>query len=135
MSKFTKKDLVNYWVKTAKHDYKTMMALFNSKRYSDCLFYGHIVLEKILKALVVQQTEKQSPYSHNLLRLSQYAKLEECLQSAEIELLGKVNDFNIRARYPDYKFRFYKKATLPYTVKYLSLIKNLYKKLCLMIKK
>lgn len=40
------KDLIKYWFDTAKYDYETMLSLFKSKRYSDSLFYGHLVLEK-----------------------------------------------------------------------------------------
>jgi HEPN domain-containing protein len=49
MSKMTKmqvKKIVDYWRKTAEHDYKTMLCLFKGKRYSDALFFGHIILEK-----------------------------------------------------------------------------------------
>lgn len=63
----------------------------------------------------------------------QDAGIESILSLEEIELLGQVNDFNIRARYPDYKLKFYKKATKDYTIKYLSLIKNLFQKLCLLL--
>ena len=47
------KKIVEYWRKTAEYDYKTMVFLFKGKEYSNSLFFGHIVLEKILKALVV----------------------------------------------------------------------------------
>lgn len=53
-----------------------MIGLFKIKRYSDSLFFGHIVLEKILKALVVQKTKNQAPYSHDLIRLQETVKLE-----------------------------------------------------------
>ena len=127
------KKITIYWRKTAKRDYDTMMGLFKIKRYPESLFYGHIVLEKILKALVVQSTKKESPYSHHLLWLMQKARIEIELQEKEKELLGKVNEFNIRARYPDYKLQFYKKATKIYTEEYLRAIKKLYKKLCLIL--
>lgn len=52
------KEIIEYWIKTARHDYKTMQGLFESKRYSDSLFYGHIVLEKVLKALVIQKNKR-----------------------------------------------------------------------------
>ena len=51
------KKTVSYWQEAAAHDYKTMEVLFESKRYSDTLFYAHIVLEKILKALVESRQE------------------------------------------------------------------------------
>ena len=129
MSPITNKQLINYWLKTAEHDYDTMLALFKSKRYSDSLFFGHIVLEKILKALVVKKTKKQAKYTHNLLILLKKAGMKNIFTKKDIKLLGIVNDFNLRTRYPDYKLKFYKKATKIYTEKYLFCIKNLYKKI------
>ena len=120
--------VVFYWVKTASHDYETMLSLFESKRYSDCLFFGHLVLEKILKALVVMATKKQAPFVHDLVRLQEVVKLN--LAEEEVELLNKVNDFNIRSHYPDYKLQFYKTCTKKYTEEHLEKIIALYKNLC-----
>jgi len=39
-------------------------------------------------------------------------------------LLDEVTTFNIRTRYPDFKGRFYKKATRKFTEKYISEIKG-----------
>ncbi len=64
---------IHYWEATAKHDYETMLILFDAKRYSDCLFFGHIVLEKLLKGLVVKNTKEQAPFTHDLARLEQRA--------------------------------------------------------------
>ncbi|MDA2936244.1 HEPN domain-containing protein [Patescibacteria group bacterium AH-259-L05] len=122
------KEVVQYWLTTSQHDYKTMLGLFRIKRYSDCLFYGHIVLEKILKALVVQKTKKQAPYTHNLNLLAKLTKIR--FTKTDLELIKTVNRFNIRARYPDAKFEFYKVCTKAYTEKYLREIKHLYKILC-----
>ena len=121
--------MIEYWKKTAKRDYDTMQLLFKSKRYPESLFYGHIVLEKILKAYVVKQTKKQAPRIHDLVRLSEIAGLS--LEREVLELLKEVNNFNIRARYPDYKLKFYKywnkrEISEP---KYNEII-SLYKKVC-----
>ena len=127
------KELVRYWVKTAAHDFGTMQSLFRSKRYSDCLFFGHITLEEILKALVVREIKEQVQFTHDLLVLYKKIKNVE-LTEAEIDLLDEVNSFNIRARYPDYKLRFYKQCTAAYTLPYYKKIGRLYKKLCQKIK-
>lgn len=127
------REVVKYWLKTSAHDYKTMRSLFKAKRYSDCLFFGHITLEKVLKALVVQTVGAQAPFTHDLLAL--YKKLTSItLTAAEIDLLDEVNRFNIRARYPDYKLQFYKQCTSAYTTPYFKSIGRLYKKLCQKIK-
>ncbi|OGF21124.1 hypothetical protein A2Y83_02690 [Candidatus Falkowbacteria bacterium RBG_13_39_14] len=65
------KKIVKYWRETAEHDYATMLGLFRIKRYSESFFFGHIILEKILKALVVQKTKEHAPYIHNLSRLAE----------------------------------------------------------------
>lgn len=122
------RESVSYWLVTARHDYDTMITLFQNKRYSDCLFFGHIILEKILKAHVVQVTKKPAPYIHDLVRLEQLAKLE--FSSAAIHFLHQVNDFNIRARYPEHKLRFYKQCSKAYTEPYFDQIVKVYKKLC-----
>lgn len=126
------KKIIKYWQKTAEHDYATMIGLFKIKRYSDSLFFGHIVLEKILKAHVVDATKKEPPYIHDLARLCVIGNL--ALSKDEIDLLNIVNDFNIRCRYPEHKLSFYKKCTREYTEKYLDEIIKLYKKLCQEIK-
>lgn len=121
-------DLIKYWLETAEYDYKTMLSLFKSKRYSDSLFYGHLVLEKILKALAVQKTKNHAKPIHNLIILAEDAKIN--FSKDDLEFLTEVNKFNIRARYPDYKLSFYKICDLNYTKPKLTKIKLIYKKLC-----
>ena len=89
MEKINVKKIVEYWKVTAEHDYKTMLGLFKIKRYSDSLFFGHIVLEKILKALVVRETKDDAPKIHNLVRLAELAKLD--LPKEKMEYLNTVN--------------------------------------------
>jgi HEPN domain-containing protein len=120
--------VVEYWLETAKHDYKTMLSLYKTKRYSDSLFYGHIVLEKILKAAVTKNTGEHARLTHNLLVLSEDANLG--ILKEDINFLAEVNKFNIKARYPDYKLAFYKTCDKKYTKDRIKKIKKLYKKLC-----
>jgi len=121
-------DAIKYWEKTAERDYDTMVGLFKIKRYPESLFFGHIVLEKTLKAYVVQKTNEQPPYTHDLLRL---VKLTEIIPNKEeFELLKTINAFNIRARYPEQKLKLYKICTIKYTKDKLEKITKLYKSLC-----
>jgi len=69
------KKQINYWLKLAEEDWKTTQGLFKLKHYSACLFFCHLTLEKILKALVVQQTKQPTPYLHDLERLALLAKI------------------------------------------------------------
>lgn len=126
------RELVRYWLKLAKHDYKTMSGLFELKRYSDCLFYGHMVIEKTLKALVVRNTNTHAKPTHNLLVLLQDSGV--VLKKEDVEFLAEVNKFNVRSRYPDYKLSFYKLCSSKYTGSRLEKIKIIYRKLCCIVK-
>lgn len=128
MEKAIIKKRIKYWLTTASHDYETMAGLFNIKRYSDCLFYGHIVLEKILKAHAVKATGEDAPPIHNLTRLVEIAKLD--LDKETREFLAVANRFNIRTRYPDDKFSFYKQCNRKYAETNLKKIIKIYEYLC-----
>ena len=120
----TKREIVKFWRDKAVDDRVTAKALLKSKRYSACLFFVHIYLEKLLKALVVEKTGKPAPYVHDLLDLVNIAEIE--LSEEQRELLREINTFNIRARYDNYKSEFYKRATKNYTIKHFESADKLY---------
>ncbi|MCK9401744.1 MAG: HEPN domain-containing protein [Bacteroidales bacterium] len=126
------KKLVKYWQDTAAYDYNTMKSLVKSKRYASSLFFGHMVLEKILKALVVNETKKHAPYTHDLVKLYNHTGME--LDNSTKDLLYGVNKFNLKARYPEYKSQFYKLCTKEYSSKYIREVDEMYKKLCQKLK-
>lgn len=118
-----------YWLATAKHDYDTMIVLYEAKRYPDSLFFGHIILEKILKAHYVAENKKEAPKTHDLAYLKKNITNIQ-LSENELNLLDDANDFNMNTRYPDVKFKFYELATKSYAEKYMSKIIKLFDKLC-----
>ena len=120
----TKKEIVKFWRDKASDDRITAKALLKSKRYSACLFFVHIYLEKLLKALVVKETGEPAPFVHDLLDLANIAKIE--LSEEQKELLREINTFNIRARYDNYKSEFYERATRNYTIKHFESADKLY---------
>ena len=132
MKKSGYKKLVEYWRKTAEYDYDTMKSLLKSKRYASSLFFGHIVLEKILKALVANNTKDHAPYTHDLVRLYKLTGLE--LDESTKIFLEKVNEFNMKARYPEWKLDFYKKSNEKYVRKNIEEIDKIYKSLCQKLK-
>lgn len=118
------KEAVNYWVKSSEEDFKTAESLFSTKRRVHCLFFCHLFIEKILKALIVANTKNNPPLIHNLPRLSKDSGIT--FSNEQTLLLDEINEFNIRARYNDVKSRFYKKATPEFTDKYFNRAKKLY---------
>lgn len=121
-----KKEHINYWLKSARHDLVTAEDLFENKRYDWCLFLAHLVIEKALKALWVRDNNNNIPPKvHNLLKLTESIKID--LSEEQQMFLLNINDFNIEARYPDYKFSFHRKCTRKFTTKTFNEIKAFYK--------
>jgi HEPN domain-containing protein len=87
------------------------------------LFFGHLTLEKLLKAVFTKSEDKTPPFSHNLVYLAEKAGL--VLNEEKVELLEEITDLNLEARYPDEKFSFYKKSTKEFTVDKLARIKEI----------
>lgn len=64
------------------------------------------------------------PKTHNLKKIADEAGYK--LSENESLFLLEINDFNIEARYPDYKLDFYKKCTKEFTEDYLIKIKDMH---------
>lgn len=115
-------DLMNYWIESSDEDYNVMKVLYNNKKNSYCLFFGHLVIEKLLKALYAKNN-KNAPYapkSHDLLYLAEKINVE--ITERQKDLLDSITRFNMSARYDDYKREFSLKCTDEYT---LEQIKNI----------
>lgn len=109
-----KKEHINYWIKSSKEDSKTMNSLFNSERYLHSLFFGHLCLEKLLKALWVKNNENNiPPKTHNLLKLASESKIE-ITDDTKMKLF-ELNTFQLEGRYPVYLFEIQKKCNKNYT--------------------
>lgn len=89
-----------YWLNGAKDDFESAKILIRSKRMLHGLFFCHLAVEKIIKAHVVNQTKEFAPRSHNLIYLSDLAKI---LLSKDDEIfLGILMKYQLQGRYPDY---------------------------------
>jgi len=106
-----------YWLRNSKTKWEAAEVLYQGKKYVEALFFCHLTLECLLKGLVVEKISNEAPYIHNLIRLAELTELD--LTKRQKDLLKVVSTFNLRTRYEDYKFQFYKKATKSYTEKYL----------------
>lgn len=125
--------LISYWTTAATYDYRTMTVLFRNKQYAYSLFFGHLLLEKILKACYVAEKQSSSPFTHSLLGIAMELSCFP-MSPQNMNLLKVVTEFNIKARYPDIKYRFYKRCTKSYTSKYYRLICCFYRTLCRKLK-
>lgn len=97
--------------------------MFDAGRFSWCLFIGHLVLEKALKANYVKaNNNKIPPKIHNLLRLADESNIE--LTPEQARLFADVNRFNMEGRYAEFKNQLYKIATKEFTEEMITKIKE-----------
>ena len=89
---------IEYWTQVSDEDIEVAKELFAKNRYRHALFFGHLALEKILKAHVTKKTSAVPPRTHNLLRLSEIAGLD--LAETQAESLREFDEYQIEGRYP-----------------------------------
>lgn len=90
---------VQHWRGQALESWSDAEYLISGHRYSLGLFAAHLALEKILKALVYQNTQNTPPRIHNLMRLAELASVS--LDGEQSLILGEMNQFQIEGRYLD----------------------------------
>ena len=120
------KEIENYWLNSADDALDTAIQLFKAKKFSHSMFFLHLSVEKLLKALFVNHKNIEPPFGHNLVNLS--LKITEVkFEKSQLELLSQISTFNIAARYDDYKQNFYKTCDKKFATKYLKASKDIIK--------
>jgi len=118
---FDKDALIKYWSDSSDEDFDTMITMYESKKFNWALFVGHLMIEKLLKALYVKINNDYPPFIHNLLRLAEKCDLE--LTDDQRLFLVTVTAFSINARYDDYKRSFQQKCTPEFTATWIENLK------------
>ena len=117
-----KENIINHWIESSDQDYKTMIDLHKTGNNNWTLFMGHLVIEKLLKALYVTKKSEFPPLTHDLRRICEKADVE--LNENQRIILDSISRFNIKARYDDYKQSFYKLCTDSFTYEWIEKIKE-----------
>jgi len=103
----------DFWRDEAEEALKVAYHLFEKKDFSYSLFFGHLAVEKILKAVYVVVKEEHPPYIHNLIRLAEAIDIH--MTEKQRDDLIRITSFNLEARYPDEQRSFRKKCTVDFT--------------------
>jgi HEPN domain-containing protein len=112
---------VEYWQNSAISNIETAEILIVSRKYIEGMFFCHLCIEKILKALVVKQTGKIPSKTHDLFYLTDISKV--VITDSQIGFLQILMKYQLEGRYPEY----YPKAPLPEKVnEYLTQTKILF---------
>ena len=120
-------DLMNFWIDSSDEDYNVMQVLYNNKKNSYCLFFGHLVIEKLLKAIYAKNNKvtPHAPKSHDLVYLAEKSELK--LTEKQESLLEEITRFNMNGRYDDYKKSFAEICTNDYTIEQIKNIEEIRK--------
>ena len=113
-----------FWVEEATEAKEVAQHLFEKRDYSYALFFGHLAIEKLLKALYISRKAEQAPYIHNLLRLAESAGIS--LTDAQRDDLIRITAFHLESRYPDEKQSFRSKCTPAFTQAELNRISEVF---------
>jgi HEPN domain-containing protein len=124
-SDFDVGEVVDYWLVEAGEALQVADHLLEKADYSYALFFGHLAVEKTLKALYANRIRQHAPPIHNLLRLARLAGLEP--DEAQTEALLTITAFNIEARYPDLKRAFRQKCTPEFATREMARIKEVFR--------
>lgn len=116
--------LKGFWIEEAEEALNVSEHLFDKGDFSYSLFFGHLAVEKLLKALYVTRKKEQAPYIHQLKRLAEIAEVS--LTSEQADELLRISAFNLESRYPDENRTFRKKCTPEFTKAELLKIRKMY---------
>ncbi len=119
---FDKEKIISHWIENSDKDFKTMIDLVETNNNNWALFLGHLVLEKLLKALYVKLKDEYPPLIHDLRRICE--KAEVPLDMNRSIMLDSISRFNINARYDDYKQSFYQLCNDSFTAEWIEKIKD-----------
>ena len=125
----TKQQHIQHWMDTAEEDWITVDVLMKQKRYLHCLFWAHLVIEKLAKALWIKNNvENVPPKTHNIPWLLEQANVD--LGDETIAFLRDYNKYQLSTRYPEYIENLYKTCTKSVTEHKLETVKDI--RICLL---
>jgi HEPN domain-containing protein len=116
---------VSYWLEGAEYERGVADAMFQTGKYPYALFFGHLAIEKVLKALVVQGTREHAPYTHSLPLL--VSKLTSKIPEEIEKKLVVFMEFYSEARYPEEQMKFHQKCTKDFAEQNLNEVNKVFK--------
>ena len=81
------------------YDIDTARQMLKTKRYVYVIFMCHLAIEKALKAVVCEETNKFPPKTHDLILLTTLGKVE--FPEDLLNFIGMINNVAVVTRYPE----------------------------------
>jgi HEPN domain-containing protein len=109
----TKTEHINFWISQADDDWSAVDTLFKGRKYLQSLFFAHLVIEKICKALWIKYNEGNvPPKTHNLIHLLSATPI---MNDETSEFMLNLNRFQLEGRYPEYFTSMHQICNEPFT--------------------
>lgn len=97
----TKEEHIHFWAGQVEEDFECAKVLGKAGYFAQSLFWAHLALEKLCKALWIKHNESNvPPFTHDLVKLILKTPIE--LDRKELQVLADMNLFQRRGRYPVY---------------------------------
>ncbi len=87
------------WLDMVDYDLITAKQMLETNRYVYVIFMCHMAIEKALKAVVCEETDKVPPKTHDLIHLTGLGKIKLPLDL--LDFIGMINNAGIVTRYPE----------------------------------
>ena len=87
------------WLEMVEYDITTARQMFKTGRYVYVIFMCHLAIEKSLKAVACEETNKVPPRTHDLIYLINLSQVK--LTDALLDFVGMLNNAAVVTRYPE----------------------------------
>jgi len=87
------------WLEMVEYDITTAKQMLKTGRYVYVIFMCHLAIEKALKAIVCEETNKVPPKTHDLIHLISMTQVK--LQDDLLDFVGMINSAGVVTRYPE----------------------------------
>jgi HEPN domain-containing protein len=87
------------FLSSSEYDLTTAKNMLETGRYVYVIFMCHLALEKTLKAIVAEVTDKVPPRTHNLIYLIKVSDLH--IPQGLFDFIAKINNASVVTRYPE----------------------------------
>ncbi len=87
------------WLDMVEYDLATAKQMLKTGRYVYVIFMCHLAIEKALKAILCEDTNKVPPKTHDLIYLATLGNIK--LSGDLLDFVGIINNAGIVTRYPE----------------------------------
>jgi HEPN domain-containing protein len=87
------------WMNDAQYDLESAETMLQAGRYFFVVFMCHLAIEKLLKAVIVENTGSQPPKIHNLVELAVRVGLS--IPPGHQTIVNELDTMSVVTRYPD----------------------------------